>query len=649
MSFGGSTNAADEAYLDDQHAYDIEKWKLDWNEMTDAYTYQRESFDIAKWNSDNEIAYRQAAAVQEWEDKEKLRIFDYNNEIDAYNASAKAYKDQLDINDVAQQLAMNDSTRKYNEQLTEIGFQNQDLLMKLRFAQEGVPLKYRSTDIGFNFTAGEVDVALGQTQDEAIIARQKALDQKQLSQEQVKGKGVIATKQAADTTALEGKQTADDITLSAAQVRDEVGLSAKQVADEVLLNKQAANDEVSLSIKAAENEARLSGQELAQQLKRTKVDAAFKGQEQKIANLHEQGRIRNLGQSGRTANKNVQASLAMHAQANQALASLITDEESRHTLNLEKVAITLGSVRARGLSKLQLEKARGASKTRLNTLRGESMVTLDKERGKSKKSLTKAKGLSREALVDAQNRLEKSIDAATSDLNLKTSKAITESKLKSAERTGINRMTQAESQALLSYDTVAQEILQQTDQTAFGSGQISESLKSAGAQYRRSALQTDIDRFTADNEAENRLKVLPVEPPALSAPLKLPVPAVQAPARPVSWESYKKLKPIRGVAAKGPSGLSQMLGIAGSIFSLFPSDDRLKRTYNRVGTSPSGVPIYTFKYIQDGEHGPWYQGTSAQDLLAMGREDAVVQTETDGFYSVDYSKLDVEFQKVTAT
>jgi hypothetical protein len=40
-------------------------------------------------------------------------------------------------------------------------------------------------------------------------------------------------------------------------------------------------------------------------------------------------------------------------------------------------------------------------------------------------------------------------------------------------------------------------------------------------------------------------------------------------------------------------------------------------------------------------------GTSAQDLLAMGHKDAVGQTEKDGFYYVDYSKLDVTMEVVT--
>ena len=135
----------------------------------------------------------------------------------------------------------------------------------------------------------------------------------------------------------------------------------------------------------------------------------------------------------------------------------------------------------------------------------------------------------------------------------------------------------------------------------------------------------------------------------MTPPLKLPRPQFQEPAAPITWERYKTLRPIEGAVSKGPSGLSRMLGFAASVAGIFRSDDRVKYDINRVGTSPSGIPKYTFKYRFDGEHGPTYIGTSAQDLLSMGRKDAVVQTEKDGFYSVDYSKLDVEFETVTLT
>ena len=94
--------------------------------------------------------------------------------------------------------------------------------------------------------------------------------------------------------------------------------------------------------------------------------------------------------------------------------------------------------------------------------------------------------------------------------------------------------------------------------------------------------------------------------------------------------------------------IGQVLCIAASVASLFSfSDDRLKYDITRVCTSKKGIPKYTFKYRQDGKHGPTYIGTSAQDLIKMGREDAVVQKEKGGFYMVDYSKIDVNFEQIS--
>ena len=87
---------------------------------------------------------------------------------------------------------------------------------------------------------------------------------------------------------------------------------------------------------------------------------------------------------------------------------------------------------------------------------------------------------------------------------------------------------------------------------------------------------------------------------------------------------HDKVAPIKGAVSKGPSLLSSIL-----------SDNRLKYNMKRVGTSREGVPIYTFKYRHQGKNSPKYIGTSAQDLLAMGREDAVGEVEEGGFYYVD--------------
>jgi len=85
------------------------------------------------------------------------------------------------------------------------------------------------------------------------------------------------------------------------------------------------------------------------------------------------------------------------------------------------------------------------------------------------------------------------------------------------------------------------------------------------------------------------------------------------------------------------------------------SDRRLKDNIKQVGRSPSGIPIYTFKYradmaaflrVRDGvDTNSVYIGAMAQDLLDIVPE-AVKTNPKTGYYDVDYSKIDIDFRKV---
>jgi len=72
------------------------------------------------------------------------------------------------------------------------------------------------------------------------------------------------------------------------------------------------------------------------------------------------------------------------------------------------------------------------------------------------------------------------------------------------------------------------------------------------------------------------------------------------------------------------------------------SDRRLKENITQIGTSPSGIPIYTFEFIDDDKY--VYEGTMAQDLLEMGLNDLVITGE-DGYYYVLYHLTDVKMVK----
>lgn len=73
------------------------------------------------------------------------------------------------------------------------------------------------------------------------------------------------------------------------------------------------------------------------------------------------------------------------------------------------------------------------------------------------------------------------------------------------------------------------------------------------------------------------------------------------------------------------------------------SDVRLKHNVKLMGSSPAGIPIYNFSYIGDNTI---YQGTMAQDLLAMGYNSAITTDNTSGYYMVDYNQIDIDMIKI---
>ena len=88
----------------------------------------------------------------------------------------------------------------------------------------------------------------------------------------------------------------------------------------------------------------------------------------------------------------------------------------------------------------------------------------------------------------------------------------------------------------------------------------------------------------------------------------------------------------------GPTGASmtyeQMLAQQNS------SDRRLKKNINKISKSPSGLNIYSFEF-KDSKYGEGlFQGVMSDEM-----PQEVVGTR-DGYDTVDYSKIDVEFKKI---
>jgi len=81
-------------------------------------------------------------------------------------------------------------------------------------------------------------------------------------------------------------------------------------------------------------------------------------------------------------------------------------------------------------------------------------------------------------------------------------------------------------------------------------------------------------------------------------------------------------------------------GTITGVGSAFLSDIRLKENITKTGFSKSGIPIYTFNYRNENQT---WSGTMAQDLIEIGRKDAVTITDN-GYYAVYYDMIDVDMK-----
>jgi hypothetical protein len=112
--------------------FDYDNDMYSWQRAKDWSTYYNtlEAQYVQQLNEETINKYKNQLAINNWQDKENMRLYSYAKEAEAYNASVVSYYEQLDFNNIAEELTLNDTARAYQDQLISIGFQNKDLLNK---------------------------------------------------------------------------------------------------------------------------------------------------------------------------------------------------------------------------------------------------------------------------------------------------------------------------------------------------------------------------------------------------------------------------------------------------------------------------------------------------------------------------------------
>ena len=93
-----------------------------------------------------------------------------------------------------------------------------------------------------------------------------------------------------------------------------------------------------------------------------------------------------------------------------------------------------------------------------------------------------------------------------------------------------------------------------------------------------------------------------------------------------------------GVQGEPPAWIGAAGQIGSSLISAVASDISVKENIEKVGTSSSGTNVYRWNYIGSPQR---YQGVIAQEV-------PWACVDKDGIKYVDYSKVDVDFQEVSA-
>ena len=129
--FGGSSErSTQQAALDRQYKYDKKVYKYNWKQAQRDYEYAGKSRRIAIANEKKELGWREATALNDYNHSMAIRKYENDMQMKAYNKSEQTFRQQLNFNNIAAQVAMESENRFLEEQSIATAFENQDLFVQ---------------------------------------------------------------------------------------------------------------------------------------------------------------------------------------------------------------------------------------------------------------------------------------------------------------------------------------------------------------------------------------------------------------------------------------------------------------------------------------------------------------------------------------
>lgn len=130
--FGASSAKKKErAALNRQNTAQNQEWQYNWDNAQREFGYRKQETDLIRQNQEGDLQYQEQTALRNYQNDLAIRDFDFSNQNRQFNESERIYGLQLGFNNQAAQVAYEAENRRFEETLTGMAFDQQDMMVKM--------------------------------------------------------------------------------------------------------------------------------------------------------------------------------------------------------------------------------------------------------------------------------------------------------------------------------------------------------------------------------------------------------------------------------------------------------------------------------------------------------------------------------------
>lgn len=126
-----AARTAEQNRINAQYKYDKQLYNFNWAQAQREYGYRLQETQIARLNQQASLDYQYQSAQRDYQYGLAIRDFDYANQMRQYQESERIYGLQLGFNNSAAQQAHQAETQRFEEIITGMAFDQQDMLVKM--------------------------------------------------------------------------------------------------------------------------------------------------------------------------------------------------------------------------------------------------------------------------------------------------------------------------------------------------------------------------------------------------------------------------------------------------------------------------------------------------------------------------------------